>query len=265
MKKVVLVHFGRSGSTVFAKMIEAATDVVWLHETYSLIWQGMENKADYNFDCAYMVDIAKKGVERGARPSTRLIGLEAKLINFIHSGNCTMQQYVQAMKAQGDWEVVTLMRRNVLARVLSIYRAAESGVWHIKKETSAGKRRSTAKKTSKDMAFSLPMSDLFDPDTGVRGDNLVDFLRNVQKREAHMMTNLHKECDVALELVYEDHVREDPSTAHNMFRKTFDLPATRAKVGLNKTGGDVRKELKNFDKVQAALQGTDFEWMIDDL
>lgn len=257
MRKVILVHFGRSGSTVLAKMIEDASDIVWLHETYSLIWQGMEDKKQYDFDCAGMVDIAQKGVERSARPSTKLIGLEAKLINFIHSGNCTMQEYLQAMAKEGDWDIVTLTRRNVLARVLSIYRAAESGVWHVSKGTRD-------KKGTK-MAFNLPLTDLFDPDTGVRGTNLVDFLRDVQTRETNMMNNLRKARDVTLDLVYEDHIRKDPRTAHTMFRKAFDLAPARTKVSLSKTGSDVKKELGNFDQVQAALHGTDFEWMIDDL
>lgn len=254
MRQVIVVHFGRSGSTVVAKMIEAHPEVEWLHELYTVILQKLEDKSDYRFTCGQMVNLLEDAIAGRATSSTALIGAEAKLINFIHSGLCSLQEFFQELSRKQGWEVVVLRRRNTLARVLSLYRAAGSGVYHV-----------SVQGAQESLKFTMPLSNLHDPDTGVHANSLPEFLEAIGKREENAINNLKSEMDVALELWYEDDIRENPSDAYKKFEKAFGLESATPPVTLQRTAKDMREEVVNFDEISAALKDTEFSWMIDDL
>jgi len=254
MKQVIVVHFGRSGSTVLAKMIEAHSKAIWLHEMYTLIGQQMENKSDYRFTSAEMIGLLDKEVEHRAKDSTELIGVESKLLNFLQTKRYTMQEYFRALSKKNTWDVVVLRRRNVLARVLSSFRAASTGMYHVPLGNDL-----------KPVEFTLPLSHLHDADTGVRDKSLPEFMDKVAKYENRIIRSVKNETGLALELWYEDDIREDPTVAYRKFKNTFGLDGPCPSISLRRTSQNIKSEVTNWGKIESALKDTDFSWMVDDL
>ncbi len=249
MQKTAMLHFGRSGSTVLAKMLETHPAIAWHHEHFTLLEQRGPTAATMSADkMVARID----ALVAGAHSNRRLVGYEIKLINFLHNPACTAQQFAQALAAQENpTRVVVLRRRNVLKRILSSFRAMKTGVYHIKSDQGLGETR-----------YSVPLQALGDPDTGIKATGIVDLLDKVIAREEATVRNVRNTGLDVQTLTYEDDIENDPVQGYPKMLSFFDLSPQDVQPTLKKTGTALKDEIANYDDLKAALQNTPYAWML---
>lgn len=255
-------HFGRSGSTVIAKMLQRHPQISWLDELLTLRDQELAG-ADRRASREQLLDYINDKVEANSGPSKLFVGFEIKLINFLQNPAVNFEDLARSLSESERYQCVTLRRRNTLHRVVSSLKATQSKVYHIKAGDSA-------KPPTKSVALNL--DHLIDYDTGVvceagdrkRGKNLRNFLAKVAAREVASLGNLWRIFPDALNLTYEDHVRSDPTVAYRKITSWLGIEAGDPEIELAKTGGGLERDLENFQEVKNALTGSEFAWMIED-
>lgn len=253
-KQVILTHFGRSGSTVLAKMLSQNPGIHWLEEFFSLM--SIRSRETYNFTLDQMLDMANKAVaDIGKRKPGVIVGYEIKLMNFLQNPSCNLIDYLQATRDSARCTHIILRRRNVMRRIFSVYKAMHTKVYHIQAGSSAA---DDAKKT-----YQVDFTNLFDPDTGQVAQTLPELIEKALAREEQVMANFRKLGISYLELWYEDDIAEDPHAAYRKVCAYIGAPEAAADVTLAKTGGNLRDEISNYDQVVKALNGTAYEWMLN--
>lgn len=251
-RQIVLTHFGRSGSTVLAKMLEQHPSIFWLHEIFSLCW--IRSRETYHFTLDEMTDMVNAAAEKvWAKAPTKHVGHEIKLMNFLQNPGCNMVDYAAAVADPERFRHVVLLRTNTLRRILSVYKAMRTKIYHSSDEQY---RKSG-------VTYSVDFNNLFDPDTGQRADTLEELIRKARAREQSVLENYRKVGVEYLALSYEDDIEQSPAKAYGKVLDWVGLPAKEAEVTLSKTGAPLREELANYDRVEEALRGTEFEWMLE--
>lgn len=251
-KEIVLTHFGRSGSTVLAKMLGQHSHIGWLNEIFSLEW--IRSSETYNFTLKQLLDLVAdgSGKVRTTAPDA-VVGHEIKLMNFLQNPSCNMVDYAAETLDQDRYLHVVLRRRNILRRIFSVYKAMTTKVYHV----------DTLDNSHAEKTYSVNMANLFDPDTGQTADTLPELLEKAQAREDSVLQNYKNLGLNYLLLTYEDDIEMDPRQAYYKILDYAGLEREEAQILLNKTSRSLQTEVKNFSEVKAALAGTRFEWMIN--
>jgi len=247
-----MMHFGRSGSTVLARQLAQHSQIAWLEEVFTLLRQ--DDPENYDYTPAQMLEIvAGKAADRRRRKPDLFVGYEIKLQNFLHNPSASLIGYVKRAQETGNCLHIILRRRNTLRRIFSVYKAEATRVYHV----SAGDSSQAAR------TYRVDMNNLFDPDTGQHADTLPELLARARAREETVLKNYAAAGIDFLPLVYEDDIETDPRQAYGKVLDYLGLAHEPAEITLNRTGGrHLRDEVTNFDEVEAALDGTEFEWMI---
>lgn len=250
--RLIMTHFGRSGSTVIARMLEKHPDILWLHEIFSLVTIASRSTYDYTKDemLAMVDDKIEEHKEKNAK---KLVGYEIKLMNYLQNPSCNLIDYIKAVDNQSGYLHVVLQRRNTLKRILSVYKAMQTKVYHVDNNASVEQK-----------TYSLNFRNLFDPDTGMKGTDLPGLIKAAQDREASVLANYRKLGIDFLHLYYEDDVENDPTRAYSRIVEYAGLDSFPGEVSLKKTSSKMSEELVNYERVQIALVGTQYEWMIEE-
>jgi len=250
-KKIVMTHFGRSGSTVLAELLKQHSRIAWLDEFFSLKW--INSRETYNFTLQQLLDmIATQTAKRRAQNPDLLVGHEIKLMNFLQNPSCNMVDYARATADPSEYIHIVLRRRNILKRICSVYKAAQTNVYHVKSTAS----------DDADRRFTVNFDNLIDYDTGQRGATLPELISKAVAREESVLENYRKVGVTYLELSYEDDIETDPLQAYRKIIDYLGLDFEPAQVGLKKTGRGLRSDIKNYDQVEAALAASEYAWML---
>ena len=249
IQKTAMLHFGRSGSTVLAKMLEAHPAVAWHHEYFTLLEQ--RDPAAIVMPADAMLARIDALVAK-AHPSRRLLGYEVKLINFLHNPACSAQNFARALAIQDTpTRIVVLRRRNTLKRILSSFRAMKTGVYHVKADQGLA-----------DTRYAVPLQALGDPDTGTPPMPVAQLLDRAIAREDAVVRNVRGAGLEVETLTYEDDIEADPVAGYRRMLGFFGLTPQDVQPSLKKTGTALADEITNFDALKAALAGTPHAWML---
>jgi hypothetical protein len=253
-KQIVLNHFGRSGSTVLAMMLQQHPSIAWLHEFFSLY--SIKSRETYNFalpEMRRMVTAAAE--EEWSRQPDRFVGHEIKLMNFLQNPSCGIEEYLSACADPDQFIHILLLRKNTLRRILSVYKAMRSKVYHSNDDSYRNSK----------VSYSVDFSNLFDPDTGQRAASLVELIEKSQACE-NSIVDLYRKNNIPHFLItYEDDIESSPERAYNKIIHWLGLPERSANVTLSKTGAPLWQEISNFEEVVFALKGSRFEWMLGEI
>lgn len=256
MKSILLVHLGRSGSTVLGNLVGQYPGLTWLGEVFTLAEQkGEEFRSENDLDNVF---------HKLQLNEPNAFGAEVKLINILKTvpeGGDSLNavkkylQYVHKLSDQYELTPVLLLRSNVLKRIVSCHAAANSGVWHIQ----------NSEKIQKGYTLNLPINTLTDWDTGFTGPlnkvllNGINVNRVLEKYFRDNCWNV---------LYYEKDIEKDPISSAN---KLIDIAAgSRAKVSVdlqvnfgrtNPSG--LEKKLENYKEI-STLINDDYRWMLVD-
>ncbi len=251
-KNIVLTHLGRSGSTVLTELLKQHSKIAWLEEYFSLKW--IYERDTYDFTLAQMLDMIRVEVAKHhARNPDLLVGHEIKLMNFLQNPSCSMVDYAQATADPNDYIHIVLRRRNVLKRICSIYKAAQTKVYHVK----------SASTEYRDKTFSIDFANLVDYDTGQKAATFPALISKSIARENEVLANYRNSGIRYLELSYEDDIESSPQRAYGKIIGYLDLDYEPANVSLNKTSRGLHTELRNYDQLEAEMKDSEYAWMLD--
>ncbi|WP_386806040.1 WcbI family polysaccharide biosynthesis putative acetyltransferase [Litorisediminicola beolgyonensis] len=251
-QQLIMTHLGRSGSTVLAQLLKSHSRITWLDEYFSLKW--IRDKSTYNFTREQMSKMIAEEVAkiREGQPN-EIVGHEIKLMNFLQNPSCNLIDYAKAYTDPAQYRHVVLRRRNVLKRICSVHKAAQTKTYHLSGDDM----------TYRTKTFKLDFKNLVDFDTGQRAATFPELIDKALEREDQYLRNFHSVGIRYLELWYEDDISEDPTQAYRKVLNFLGLDFQPASPRLSKTGGSLKNELSNYDILEDQMRGTRYEWMLD--
>lgn len=234
---VVMLHVGRSGSTVLGDMLDQHRHVYWDGEIYHR-WLG---------DRSPDGDPVRYLSRRMTRAGSRYYGFELKPVH-LKVLDLELDDFVNTLDGLGFTHFIVLEHKNYLRKILSSVIAHQSTVFH-----RAPSDRLTENHITLDLA-------------SVEIDNTVLPLLDFLTRYEEFFDTARRLLDPArtLWLTYESDIFYDPGIAYD---KTCSLlgidPQGRPEIRYGKTNPfPVNRMLSNFPEVERALRGTRFEWML---
>lgn len=234
-----MLHVGRCGSTVVARMLDEHPDIAWDGEIF---------EPSHRVELDELPDLAPgEFISRRKARAPRHYGFETKYLPSHHLGalGVSLPEYLAMLRALGFHRFVALHRRNYLRRVVSGAVGRRAGTWH----------RATP-------GVSEPTAITLDPERVPFGreQRLLDVFAELAAGEAALRELLPGN---AVWLTYEDDIAPDPGGAYRRICALFGVKPVWATPKLFPTNPfPLRAILDNYDEVAAVLSGTPHEWML---
>lgn len=243
---VMMLHPGRSGSTVLGNLLGQHREIHWSSEIYANFpgrypwWMGKSDAAR---------ELLRTSMHARRMP---IYGFE---LNFLPHHqmrrawmNVTLSDYVRLAKSLGVSKFIVLQRRNYLRRAISVETARQTRVWHSTEKLERPDRVRIDTKSFVD---------------GHLVHSLLESFALLKNSYAATLETLPDEG--LLQLSYEEDILDDPTVA---FRKVCEL--LRVEPGsptVNLTRRNVfpmSEIVTNWDEVRSCLDGTEYAWMIEE-
>lgn len=243
---VVMIHLGRSGSTVLGDLLNQHSKVKWGGEIYAKHIKRNSNNFFEMLEFKHnMYDTLKKE-RRGV--FKKIYGYEIKFYHLHFLGE-SLQKYLEKIRAMGVNKIIILERSNHLKLIVSSLVALENGVWHSKHE----KPDSLTK-------IKMDVNDLW---TDGESKTLIEFLNSYQ--ESFKNTRAILKGTNTLNLNYEKDILNNPTEAYNEACKYLEVPPENPKTNYWRTTPHSLEDIIiNFQEVKEYLKDTAFEWMLYD-
>jgi LPS sulfotransferase NodH len=250
---VAMIHVGRCGSTVLAKMLNAHEKVYWSGEFYNRFFPG-RNFPQRSGNTP--VEFPGDPIELLQEKMSSLKAFRADVFGFeikpFHYGlmQIPFGEYVESLEAAGFTHFIVLDRKNRLRKMVSSVIAQQPGnKYHIANNEKAKR--------------SLALVDVGSVKIDSDDKPLLSFLEDYDEQFFEVAKVLSDRN--VLQLSYEEDIQEDPRQAYTKVCEFIGLPQqTNIEVRLNRTNPYPLSELiENYDEVAAALQGTPYEWMLE--
>jgi hypothetical protein len=165
---------------------------------------------------------------------------------YLQLGGTDVISHAAGLKPLGFTHFVILRRSNLIRRLASATRAAESGVY--------GVRNAEVLHRSGPVAL---------PTHGSSGEPILLQRLDAVERFYSQVEAVHAK-DRVLHVNYERHIENDPRVAFRMVVEFLGLPQVEREVPLKRLNTRPTQEiLSNYDEVSIALRGTKYEWMLD--
>ncbi|MAH67343.1 MAG: hypothetical protein CMJ27_13365 [Phycisphaerae bacterium] len=248
--RICLIHSGRCGSTVLARMLEEHPGLYWDGETLGrrLRWWLNEHPDAYlgprSGACPF--EEVKRRFWRS--PGTRF-GFEVMPRHLMAFGLTDIAACERLLAGVGAGQRITLLRRNQLRRLISTERGAIHGVMHerVRDGRAAGGKR----------PFEMPL------------DRLHSFAGKPMSIEEGLTEYASSDAMIpvlggsdALHLVYEDDVLADPRIAYEKVVAFLGLESTHPEVPLRRTNpGRLEDVVSNAAAIRERLRNTCWAWM----
>lgn len=250
-KQIILTHFGRSGTTVLAEMLNKHDKISWLNEYFSLKW--IRDRENYNFTLDQLMEMIGAEVKKAHERDPGLwVGHEIKLMNFLQNPSCNMVDYARATADPDSYVHIILRRRNVLKRICSSLKAAQTKVYHVKSDNS----------DYKDRTFRIDFKNIIDYDTGERGANFPDLIERSIDREERVLSNFRNVGIRYMELSYEDDIEQNPLQAYEKVIDALGLERQAPEVSLSRTSSGLKADLENYEQLEEQMRGSKYAWML---
>ena len=248
---VLMLHTGRSGSTVLGNMLDEHPSIFWDGETierpFHQLAHAKGESIGEQFGALGPAESARR-VERRRRAYSggRLYGFELQHYQLAMMGT-DLERFLGEAKALGFDRFVILDRRNPLRKIVSHMVATTHDRHHIR-DRRVGEMPTI--RLNPDRCF-----------IAHRFRTLDDELRD-QKRFFRTAERLLKN-DKVLHLDYDADISDDPRAAYRKVCRFLGVAPAKPKVRLAKTANFPLPDLvENFDEVADALAGSEHEWMV---
>jgi len=237
---LVMLHTGRSGSSVVADLLGRHPAIHWDGELFNYhlsVWRARPRDR--------LVE-AQRMIERRMNYfNVPYYGFEV-LTSHLIAGNIEKSRFMEALDTMGIGYYILLTRRNILRQIVSNLVARQRGRWRLGRDETARLTRIHVDINRLKLATTIP---------------LLNHLRNIQADCDALTTILSSRR--SLQLVYEDDILNNPNDA---IRKICDflgvdyleLPVRHGRT----TPHPLCQIIENHTEVEDALLGTEFEWML---
>lgn len=256
---LLLFHFGRSGSTVLTQSLGQHPDIVSFGEIATMALRDPSAEIAAPGALAGLLEAAALEKPKAAKATLRCF--ELKYINLLTAGfRPSLAATLDALAAgeafpDARLHVAILTRKNLLKRVVSSLKAANSGVYHL----HGGLGAEDARKARD--AFDFPIERASDYDTGHVNLPLPELLAKATATEQSVKSAIRARFPNVLELNYERDVEGDLPGGVGRILDFVGRPRFPAEAGLRKTSQGLDRDLSNYQAVRSALVGTPFAWM----
>jgi hypothetical protein len=257
--KVVIVHFGRSGSTVISQMLGQHSNVTVHGEIFTNL--DNQHRVSQGLTSSALLAIINGEIDSmAAKDGHQCHVVEVKPANFFANPYCTPAEFFNALVNAGDFQIVFLRRVNTLMRIMSDQMSLQSGTHHL----LGSDLDLFAEHCSE--RFSLPHgSGLVDWATGQSGDSLSSVIANARAFERQIYQTIRMAGPALLNLTYEEHVYFDPSSAYMKILDFIGLDHQPAESWLLKTTLSLDTELENSSEVYHLLENSSYAWMANEM
>ena len=243
----VLIHSGRCGSTVLNRL---------LNQHPSIHFDGEVLGARYNYHYQQLpatIPLQRYAVgpsiqRRWWRARGGHYGMEVKAPDLAVHG-CRTLDDVQTLVNSCGSRLLVLRRRNVLRRFLSALRPEMTGsAWH-----------QPAPKKADAPRFHLDLDRPWASRYPTKG------IEEILEQEDDANTSLGALArNAALDLWFEDHVREDPSVGYRAICDAIGVDPVRVKTTIQRTNpGPISSIIENADELCERLERSRWAWMLD--
>jgi len=237
-KLLVMLHPGRSGSTVLGSMLRQHPSIRWKREIFTRLER---NPIPYDAEGTILWrDYIESMVTRCKRP---VLGIEIKL-QQIWKQQLFGEDLTAALRALSgafDFDLILLTRRNHLERWLSSEVARETKRFQYREGEEAPK-----------VALPLP-ENLRDLGYGLKAMAVNDWLDRVEALDAELRRAV--DARGGLILSYEDDILDDPSRAYRRILEFAGLPETESEpLYIKADRRPLHERLSNFDDLAGLLR-----------
>lgn len=261
-KQVVMFHIGRSGSTVLGDLFNQNQNIFWDSEIFMRNRMPVPLRPFTRPIFSFPTLVIRTRRMRTTRP---IYGFEAKLTHVRQVG-LSLDQFVTEMKKMNFDHFILLHRQNQLRAIISHLRAMQQGFWHKNMQNRPGVNGSSALTKSNGTSSSKSVS--IDVNAVNMGGNrydkplpLVEHMNAVEQNFAWLNELLVEQP--TLDLVYEEHIEQDPTDAYGKVCEFLDIVPTEVEVQLKKTNPwPIEELITNYDEVADTLAGSPHEWML---
>jgi hypothetical protein len=239
---IVMFHFGRSGSSVIAGLLARHPQVRWDGQLFNYHLQPWRRNPQPRLEQAYrLID------RRMSYHDVPFYGFEV-LPSQLKAGLIDEHSFAGSLDRLGFAHFIFLTRRNLLKRIVSHLVARERGRWHMRADADVPLTRVHVDIESLRLAEPKP---------------LLVHLADLQA-DADRLRGL-LDARHCLQLVYEDDVLPDPRIALQKACAFLDIEAIDLPVRHGRTTPQALADVvDNFPELHRALEGTPFEWMLDE-
>lgn len=247
---VLMIHTGRSGSTLLGDMLDQHPDLFWDGETIEKMFHHNARRKGERvreqtgqYDIAHALAHLDRRRKRLGGPL--VFGSEIQDTQLEMLGT-RIESFIEGAKSQGFSHFILLDRRHQLRKIVSHVAAYEREAHHVPSGTRAPRpvlhldpRCFFLGYTHRDMLQTL--------------DGWSDFFRRAQSA-------LHGQH--VLHLTYEDDLEHDPAIAYGKICRFLGLQPASPAIRFGKTGDyPLSAMLSNYAEVSAYLAGTPYDWM----
>ncbi len=247
---VLMLHTGRSGSTLLGDLLDQHRDVFWDGEVTERQFQEQALLRQTSVGEQFGAFNLEGGIERIRSRQRRLsagriYGVEIQHYQLEMLGS-DLESYLAALPDLGIDRFILLERRNNLRKIVSHVVATSAERHHVK----------PGEKVSMPKARIDPQS-LFVDHRFHKLRERLDVYDNFSETARKLIGG-----DRLLHLDYDDHIAEDPLNAYRMCCEFLGIAPDSPQVKFAKTANFPLEEmLENYDEVADFLTGTRYEWM----
>ena len=243
---IAMFHIGRCGSTVLGNLLDQHEKILWDGEIYYQQWQ----EADFQLES---FDNSKFLKRRALSAGSRYYGFDIKFLDHQHLAiaQLELEKLVSEFQKAGATHFIILRRENHLRTLISWMVGRARKQHHIRSRDSATETR--VELNVEGFSFGVvPVK-----------RSLLEWFEHIDES----YSRLHEELKGlrVLDVSYENDIKDNPQVAYQRCCKFLGVEKTAAKVQFSRTNPfPVHQLLENPDEVREALEGTIYEWMIDE-
>jgi LPS sulfotransferase NodH len=247
-EQIVMLHTGRCGSTVLARMLDEHPSIYWAGELFARM---TERHPEVPPGPGALKTITRKGRRAGRHTGKRFYGFELKYLPQQHLRreflNLRLEDCVSLLRRLRFLRFIVLHRENYLRQAISVQVGREQRRWHAR----------TAPEKPKLIVLNL---ESFRP--GPPRIGLLDEFRSLEENHdklKHLLAH-----DQVLYLSYERDILEDPTQAYLKCCRFLGVAPASPQIALARTNPFAYDEIVlNMPAVTTLLRNTKYAWMLD--
>jgi len=240
-KNIVMLHAGRTGSSVIADMLSQHTNIKWNGEIY----------LDYpKYLTFFTSDPIQFLIYKMYQKHSKIYGFELKALKNQHLEmfiKLSLEEYLEEITNLGYSYFIFLKRKNLLRRYISIIQMLETNVYH------------TTKNPVKPRIITINTKNIW---INNQKTDLINYFKILEK-EYDDVQKIIKKYNF-LYLSYEEDVLANPSIAYKKICKYINVEIQNPKVNLKRTNPfSIKEVVANYEEIEMELRNTDYYWMLE--
>lgn len=246
-QSTVMLHFGRTGSSVLCNQFIDHPDIDWATEVYDP--SQIERNPDWEHTDSPL-HIIQNMINRD---KGSLFGFEVKVFRGQHLeimfSSPSIKHFITNISSLGVTSFVVLKRKNYLRQYLSAHLAEQRNKWHFSKNEKAHAKSIVLPITPASMnTYKAP---------------LLEYFRQMDRTYSEIQNALSGRKQ--LWLTYEEDIQDNPRIGYSKCCAFWSLKSFETNLSLSKAADfPLASLISNFNEVENALIGSEYEWMLYD-